>query len=47
MILSQHSDGNEEEKVRKELMVKYVFEDERVDKAIELLDRKDVTIVRV
>lgn len=45
LILSQHPDGNEEEKKRKELMVKLVFEDERVDMAIDLLDRKDVRTI--
>ena len=42
MILAQYPDGDMIQKMRKERIVKCVFEDDDIDEAIRLLDKRDV-----
>ena len=42
LILEQHPDGDDYQRDRKKLMIKYVFEDGNIEEAIKLLERRDV-----
>lgn len=43
MILSQHPDGDHEQKYRKDQMIKLVFEEANIGQALNILERKDVS----
>ncbi|CDW87747.1 trna pseudouridine synthase [Stylonychia lemnae] len=42
LILSQHPDGDEDSKFRKQKILKMVFEEKNIDSALNYLDRRDV-----